>query len=252
MTLDDIDLVEINEAFASVVLAWGRETGADHGQGQRQRRRHRPRPPARRHRRPPDDHAAQRARAHRRPLRPADDVRGRRPGQRHDHRQSSTVEAVADTATEATPAHQGARPDAAVGAGPAEGLRKVYGERVAVDDVGFSIARGETYGLLGPNGAGKTTTISIVCGLLTRDAGEVTVAGRARWAPGPRRPRPPSGWSPRTSPSTTTCRPRRTCASSAACRASGAGPAGRPRGRGARPRGWPNGPATASATTRAA
>ncbi|HEX6423300.1 MAG TPA: ABC transporter ATP-binding protein [Acidimicrobiales bacterium] len=58
------------------------------------------------------------------------------------------------------------------------GLRKTYGERVAVDDVGFTIARGETYGLIGPNGAGKTTTISLVCGLLTREAGEVTVAGR--------------------------------------------------------------------------
>jgi ABC-2 type transport system ATP-binding protein len=59
-----------------------------------------------------------------------------------------------------------------------EGLRKSFGERVAVDGVGFSIAPGETYGLLGPNGAGKTTTISMVCGLLTRDAGEVTVGGR--------------------------------------------------------------------------
>ena len=58
------------------------------------------------------------------------------------------------------------------------GLRKTYGERVAVDDVGLTIARGETYGLIGPNGAGKTTTISMVCGLLARDAGEVTVAGR--------------------------------------------------------------------------
>ena len=59
------------------------------------------------------------------------------------------------------------------------GLRKVYGERAAVDGVGFTIARGETYGLLGPNGAGKTTTISLVCGLLQADAGEVTVAGQA-------------------------------------------------------------------------
>ena len=86
MSLDDIDLVEINEAFASVVLAWQKETGADLDTGQRQRRRHRPRPPARRHRHPPDDHAALRARAHRRPLRPPDHVRGRRPGQRHHHR----------------------------------------------------------------------------------------------------------------------------------------------------------------------
>jgi len=44
--------------------------------------------------------------------------------------------------------------------------------------VGFQIAVGETYGLLGPNGAGKTTTISMIAGLLERDAGEVTVAGR--------------------------------------------------------------------------
>jgi ABC-2 type transport system ATP-binding protein len=59
-----------------------------------------------------------------------------------------------------------------------EDLRKSYGERLAVDGVGFHIAPGETYGLLGPNGAGKTTTISMICGLLTRDAGTVTVDGR--------------------------------------------------------------------------
>ncbi len=56
------------------------------------------------------------------------------------------------------------------------GLRKTYGDLVAVDDVGFTIDPGETYGLLGPNGAGKTTTISIVAGLLEHDAGSVTVA----------------------------------------------------------------------------
>jgi ABC-2 type transport system ATP-binding protein len=59
-----------------------------------------------------------------------------------------------------------------------EGLVKHFGERTAVDGVSFSIATGETYGLLGPNGAGKTTTISIACGLLAADGGEVTVAGR--------------------------------------------------------------------------
>jgi ABC-2 type transport system ATP-binding protein len=58
-------------------------------------------------------------------------------------------------------------------------LRKRYGERTAVDGVSFHIARGETYGLLGPNGAGKTTSISMICGLLERDGGEVTVAGQA-------------------------------------------------------------------------
>ncbi|MGH2776974.1 MAG: ABC transporter ATP-binding protein [Actinomycetota bacterium] len=57
-------------------------------------------------------------------------------------------------------------------------LEKSYGDRRAVAGVGFEIASGETYGLLGPNGAGKTTTISMVCGLLSRDAGEVVVNGR--------------------------------------------------------------------------
>ena len=58
------------------------------------------------------------------------------------------------------------------------GLAKRFGATLAVDDVGFSIAAGEAYGLLGPNGAGKTTTISMLCGLLEPDAGEVTLAGR--------------------------------------------------------------------------
>ena len=57
-------------------------------------------------------------------------------------------------------------------------LHKRFGERIAVDGVSFHIARGETYGLLGPNGAGKTTSISMICGLLERDGGEVSVAGR--------------------------------------------------------------------------
>src|SRR5687768_13797242 len=56
-------------------------------------------------------------------------------------------------------------------------LRKRFKERLAVDGVGFQVGPGETYGLLGPNGAGKTTTISMICGLLRRDGGEVTVAG---------------------------------------------------------------------------
>lgn len=57
-------------------------------------------------------------------------------------------------------------------------LRKRFGQLEAVRGVSFEIAEGETYGLLGPNGAGKTTTISIACGLLEADAGEVLVAGR--------------------------------------------------------------------------
>ncbi len=56
-------------------------------------------------------------------------------------------------------------------------LEKRFGDVHAVRGVSFAITTGETYGLLGPNGAGKTTTISMVCGLLERDRGEVVVDG---------------------------------------------------------------------------
>jgi ABC-2 type transport system ATP-binding protein len=56
-------------------------------------------------------------------------------------------------------------------------LRKTYGSRVAIDDVSFSVNRGEIVGLLGPNGAGKTTTLSILATVLTPDRGEVRIAG---------------------------------------------------------------------------
>jgi ABC-2 type transport system ATP-binding protein len=59
------------------------------------------------------------------------------------------------------------------------GLRKSYGQRLAVDGVSFSIAADECYGLLGPNGAGKTTTISMLCGLVPSDEGEITINGHA-------------------------------------------------------------------------
>jgi ABC-2 type transport system ATP-binding protein len=58
-----------------------------------------------------------------------------------------------------------------------DGLRKRFGDLQAVDGVAFTVAAGESYGLLGPNGAGKTTTISMLCGLLEPDDGEVRVGG---------------------------------------------------------------------------
>jgi ABC-2 type transport system ATP-binding protein len=60
-------------------------------------------------------------------------------------------------------------------------LSKSFGETRAVQDVSFEVREGEIYGLLGPNGAGKTTTLSMVCGLLKPDAGEVRVAGANFW-----------------------------------------------------------------------
>ncbi|HEX9643502.1 MAG TPA: ABC transporter ATP-binding protein [Acidimicrobiia bacterium] len=59
----------------------------------------------------------------------------------------------------------------------ATGLWKRFGDLEAVRGVSFHIDSGETYGLLGPNGAGKTTSISMVSGLLRRDAGTVLVDG---------------------------------------------------------------------------
>src|SRR5215831_3773294 len=57
------------------------------------------------------------------------------------------------------------------------GLRKVYGDTVAVDDVSFTVAEGEIFGILGPNGAGKTTTVECVEGMRERDGGEISVLG---------------------------------------------------------------------------
>ena len=60
------------------------------------------------------------------------------------------------------------------------GLRKCYGDVIAVDGLDLTVGAGECFGLLGPNGAGKTTTIEICEGLTEPDAGVVEVLGR-RW-----------------------------------------------------------------------
>ncbi len=52
-----------------------------------------------------------------------------------------------------------------------------FGDFKAVDQVSFSVERGEIFGFLGANGAGKTTTIRVLCGLLRPSEGEVHVAG---------------------------------------------------------------------------
>jgi ABC-2 type transport system ATP-binding protein len=59
----------------------------------------------------------------------------------------------------------------------AKGLTKRFGSFTAVDDVSFSIRRGEVFGFLGPNGAGKSTTFKMLCGLLQPTHGSATVAG---------------------------------------------------------------------------
>jgi ABC-2 type transport system ATP-binding protein len=57
------------------------------------------------------------------------------------------------------------------------GLRKRFGNTVAVDGLSLTVRKGEILGLLGPNGAGKSTTVHMAVGLLSPDEGEVQVAG---------------------------------------------------------------------------
>ena len=58
------------------------------------------------------------------------------------------------------------------------GLRKVFGDVVAVDHLTLKVDKGEVFGFLGPNGAGKTTTINMLLGLVHPTAGEARVLGK--------------------------------------------------------------------------
>ncbi|MEY4276095.1 MAG: hypothetical protein RIS26_558 [Actinomycetota bacterium] len=60
----------------------------------------------------------------------------------------------------------------------AKGLRKTYGDFVAVDGIDFEVSRGEAFGLLGPNGAGKSTTMRMITSTLQRTAGELEILGK--------------------------------------------------------------------------
>ncbi|MBI5905151.1 MAG: ABC transporter ATP-binding protein [Deltaproteobacteria bacterium] len=57
------------------------------------------------------------------------------------------------------------------------GLRRLYGDTVAVADVSFSVGQGEIVGLLGPNGAGKTTIINMILGVLEPTSGTIRIEG---------------------------------------------------------------------------
>jgi len=59
----------------------------------------------------------------------------------------------------------------------ATGLRKSYGDTLALDGVDLEVAEGTIFALLGPNGAGKTTAVQILSSLISPDGGEVRVAG---------------------------------------------------------------------------
>ena len=57
-------------------------------------------------------------------------------------------------------------------------LNKSFGEVKAVQDLSFKVKQGELFAFLGVNGAGKSTTISILCGQLPKDSGQVTICGK--------------------------------------------------------------------------
>jgi gliding motility-associated transport system ATP-binding protein len=59
----------------------------------------------------------------------------------------------------------------------AQGLTKRYGARTAIQDISFSVERGEILGFLGPNGAGKTTTMRILTGYMPPTEGSASIAG---------------------------------------------------------------------------
>ncbi len=58
-----------------------------------------------------------------------------------------------------------------------ENLVKAFGSKVAVNDVSFTVERGEVLGFLGPNGAGKSTTMRMVTGFIPPTSGRITVGG---------------------------------------------------------------------------
>src|SRR5215471_7262440 len=60
-------------------------------------------------------------------------------------------------------------------------LKRDVREIRALDEVSFTISRGELVGYIGPNGAGKSTTVKILSGILVPDSGRVEVMGRTPW-----------------------------------------------------------------------
>src|SRR5687768_7410128 len=58
-----------------------------------------------------------------------------------------------------------------------QNLTKSYGQQKAVNNISFSINKGEIVGFLGPNGAGKSTTMKMITGYIAADTGEIKVCG---------------------------------------------------------------------------
>lgn len=69
----------------------------------------------------------------------------------------------------------------------AQGLRKVYNRKAAVEDLSLTVSRGEVFGFLGPNGAGKTTSLKMLLGLVVPTSGTGRLLGKPLGEPEARR-----------------------------------------------------------------
>ena len=145
-------------------------------------------------------------------------------------------------------------PPAQEKAGPAisvAGLRRDYGDRTALDGVGFELAAGESLVVLGPNGAGKTTLLRILATLLRPSGGEVARARLLAAATRPGSCAAGSATSATSRCSTATSAAARTCASTRACTGStGARGRGADRGAAAPRSGWSAAPTSGSPSSR--
>jgi ABC-2 type transport system ATP-binding protein len=96
-------------------------------------------------------------------------------------REEDSSETPSDTqAPDPVTADRGSENTPPTGRDPAvtvDHLTRRFGSFTAVDDISFSVSRGEIFGFLGPNGAGKSTTIKMLCGLLAPSAGTGRVHG---------------------------------------------------------------------------
>jgi lipooligosaccharide transport system ATP-binding protein len=67
----------------------------------------------------------------------------------------------------------------------ARGLRKIFGDFIAVDGIDFDVKRGEAFGILGPNGAGKSTTMRMIASTSHRSGGDLEILGKDPNSHGP-------------------------------------------------------------------